>query len=68
MSKSANLTMVAPGRRSNNNGFDTPRHCSLPWKNKKIGVFWGYISFTPTFGQFWSKKWEFVALLVFFPR
>ena len=51
---------------TNKNGFDTPRHCSLPLKNEIIGTFWGYISFTPTFGQFCGKKWEFVALLFFF--
>ena len=40
MSKLANMTWVSRGFTTNKNGFDTPRHCSLPWKNKMIGEFW----------------------------
>ena len=65
-SKSVDMTRVSAGITPNNIGSDTPKHCSSPWKNKKMGVFWGSISFIPIFGQVWGKKWEFVALLFFF--
>ena len=60
------MTRVSRGITLNKIGFGTPKHCSSPWKNKKMGVFWGSISSIPSFGQVWGEKWEFVALLFYF--